>query len=202
MFYRKFVKAPIDILAALVILIIVSPFLLLIALLLMFVQGGSPFFTQPRVGYRERVFHVVKFRTMNNKRGADGQLLSDAERLTTVGKFVRKTSLDELPQLLNIVSGKMSFIGPRPLLLEYLPLYTTEQRRRHSVKPGISGWAQVNGRNSITWKDKFSYDVWYVDHQSFWLDLRILFITILKVFKAEGISAEGVATVQKFNGHN
>jgi lipopolysaccharide/colanic/teichoic acid biosynthesis glycosyltransferase len=202
MFYRQVIKAPLDILVATVIVIVISPLLLLIALMLMIVQGGNPFFTQPRIGYRERIFHVIKFRTMNNKRGPDGQLLSDKERLTRVGTFVRKTSLDELPQLLNIVLGQMSFVGPRPLLLEYLPLYSAEQRRRHDVMPGISGWAQVNGRNSIAWKDKFAYDIWYVNHQSFWLDLRIIFITIGKVFKAEGISGQGVATAEKFNGHN
>ena len=202
MVYRNLIKAPLDILVAVVILIIISPLLLLIMLLLVMIQGGNPFFTQPRVGYRERIFRVIKFRTMNNKRGPDGQLLSDKERLTGIGAFVRKTSLDELPQLFNIALGQMSFVGPRPLLLEYLPLYSAEQRRRHDVMPGISGWAQVNGRNSIAWRDKFAYDVWYVNHQSFWLDLRIIFITIVKVFKAEGISGEGVATVDKFNGNN
>lgn len=202
MFYKNFIKAPIDILVALVILIVISPILLLIALLLIIVQGGNPFFTQPRIGHRERIFHVIKFRTMNNKRGPDGHLLSDKERLTPIGSFVRKTSLDELPQLFNIALGQMSFVGPRPLLLEYLPLYSVEQRRRHDVMPGISGWAQVNGRNSIAWRDKFAYDAWYVDHQSFWLDLRIIFITVVKVFKAEGISGQGVATAEKFNGNN
>lgn len=202
MFYRQFIKVPIDILVAVIAVIILSPLLLLIALVLMITQGGNPFFTQPRVGYRERIFHVIKFRTMNNARDADGQLLSDKDRLTRIGKFIRKTSLDELPQLLNIALGHMSFVGPRPLLLEYLPLYSAEQRRRHLAMPGISGWAQVNGRNSIAWKDKLTYDVWYVNHQSFWLDLRIIFITIVKVFRAEGISGEGVATMEKFNGNN
>lgn len=202
MFYRQAIKAPLDIIVAIIALVIIAPILLLIALVLMLAQGGNPFFTQPRIGYRDRVFHVVKFRTMNTKRGADGQLLSDKERLTPIGKFVRKTSLDELPQLFNIAIGQMSFVGPRPLLLEYLPLYSPEQRRRHEVMPGISGWAQVNGRNSIAWKDKFAFDVWYVNHQSFWLDLRIIFITIGKVFKAEGISGKGVATAEKFNGNN
>lgn len=202
MFYRQAIKAPLDIIVAIIALVIIAPILLLIALVLILAQGGNPFFTQPRIGYRDRVFHVVKFRTMNTKRGADGQLLSDKERLTPIGKFVRKTSLDELPQLFNIAIGQMSFVGPRPLLLEYLPLYSPEQRRRHEVMPGISGWAQVNGRNSIAWKDKFAFDVWYVNHQSFWLDLRIIFITIGKVFKAEGISGKGVATAEKFNGNN
>jgi undecaprenyl phosphate N,N'-diacetylbacillosamine 1-phosphate transferase len=200
--YRQFIKAPIDIIVATVAIIIILPLLLLIALLLMIAQGGNPFFTQPRIGYREKIFRVIKFRTMNNKRGTNGELLSDKERLTTVGSFIRKTSLDELPQLLNIAIGQMSFVGPRPLLLEYLPLYSEEQRRRHDVMPGITGWAQVNGRNSIAWRDKFAYDMWYVNHQSFWLDLRIIFITIVKVLKAEGISGQGVVTMEKFNGNN
>jgi lipopolysaccharide/colanic/teichoic acid biosynthesis glycosyltransferase len=200
--YRRFIKAPIDILVATVALIIILPILLLIALLLVVAQGGNPFFTQSRIGYRERIFRVIKFRTMNNKRDTNGELLSDKERLTPIGSFVRKTSLDELPQLLNIAIGQMSFIGPRPLLVEYLPLYSKEQHRRHDVMPGITGWAQVNGRNSISWKDKFAYDIWYVNRQSFWLDLRIVFITIVKVFKAEGISGQGVATMEKFNGSN
>jgi undecaprenyl phosphate N,N'-diacetylbacillosamine 1-phosphate transferase len=200
--YRQFIKAPIDIIVATLAIIIILPLLLLIALLLMIAQGGNPFFTQPRIGYREKIFRVIKFRTMNNKRGNNGELLSDKERLTTVGSFIRKTSLDELPQLLNIAIGQMSFVGPRPLLLEYLPLYSEEQRRRHDVMPGITGWAQVNGRNSIAWRDKFAYDIWYVNHQSFWLDLRVIFITIVKVLKAEGISGQGVVTMEKFNGNN
>jgi lipopolysaccharide/colanic/teichoic acid biosynthesis glycosyltransferase len=200
--YRHLIKAPLDVIVAIIALMIISPIFLLIALLLIVAQGGNPFFTQPRIGYREKIFHVIKFRTMNNKRGPDGQLLSDKERLTPVGTFVRRTSLDEIPQLLNIASGQMSFVGPRPLLLEYLPLYSPEQRRRHEVMPGITGWAQVNGRNSISWRDKFALDLWYVNHQGFWLDLRILFITVGKVLKAEGISGQGVATAEKFNGKN
>ncbi len=202
MLYRQAIKAPLDILVASIVFIIISPFFLLIALLLMIVQGGNPFFTQPRIGYREKIFHVIKFRTMNNKRGPDGNLLGDKERLTPIGTFVRKTSLDEIPQLLNIIRGQMSFVGPRPLLIEYLPLYSAGQRRRHNVMPGITGWAQVNGRNAIAWRDKFAYDIWYVNHQGFWLDLRIIIITVGKVFKAEGISGPGVATAEKFNGHN
>jgi len=202
MLYRQFIKAPADILVAFVLFIVVFPLFLLIALLLMVAQGGNPFFTQPRIGYREKIFHVIKFRTMNNKRGPDGQLLGDKDRLTPIGTFVRKTSLDEIPQLLNIICGQMSFVGPRPLLLEYLPLYSPEQRRRHEVMPGITGWAQVNGRNSIAWRDKFALDIWYVNHQGFWLDLRILFMTVGKVLKAEGISGQGVVTAEKFNGNN
>ena len=200
--YRQFVKPSLDFIVALIAFVLVSPIFILIALLLFLAQGGNPFFTQRRIGYRERVFHVVKFRTMSNKRGPNGELLSDAERLTPVGAFVRRTSLDEIPQLLCVIAGTMSFVGPRPLLVEYLPVYSMEQRRRHTVKPGISGWAQVNGRNSISWKEKFNYDLWYVDHQGFWLDLRIIFLTIFKVLKSEGISGEGVATVDKFNGNN
>jgi undecaprenyl phosphate N,N'-diacetylbacillosamine 1-phosphate transferase len=202
MFYRKVIKAPLDILVATIALVISSPVLLLIALLLVTTQGGNPFFTQQRIGYRERIFRVIKFRTMNNARDPAGNLLCDEDRLTPVGQFIRRTSLDELPQLINIAIGQMSFVGPRPLLVEYLPLYSEEQRKRHNVVPGISGWAQVNGRNSIPWKDKFAYDVWYVNHQTFWLDLRIIFVTIVKVFKAEGISGRGVATMEKFNGNN
>ena len=202
MFYRYLIKRPIDILVALVVFLLLSPLFLLIALLLVIVQGGNPFFTQPRIGYREKIFHVIKFRTMNNKRGPDGQLLGDKDRLTPIGSFVRKTSLDEMPQLLNIICGQMSFVGPRPLLLEYLPLYSDEQRHRHDVMPGITGWAQVNGRNSISWRDKFAFDTWYVNHQAFWLDLRILFMTVGKVLKAEGISGQGVVTAEKFNGNN
>jgi lipopolysaccharide/colanic/teichoic acid biosynthesis glycosyltransferase len=202
MLYRQLIKAPIDILVALILFIVILPIFLLIALLLVIAQGGNPFFTQPRIGHREKVFHVVKFRTMNNKRGPDNQLLSDKERLTPIGTFVRKTSLDEIPQLLNIIRGQMSFVGPRPLLLEYLPLYSEEQRHRHDVMPGITGWAQVNGRNSIAWRDKFALDIWYVNHQGFWLDLRIIFMTVGKVLKAEGISGQGVATAEKFNGNN
>lgn len=202
MLYRHVIKAPLDFIVALVIFIVVLPVFLLIALLLVIAQGGNPFFTQPRIGRKEKIFHVVKFRTMNNKRGPDGQLLSDKDRLTPVGAFVRKTSLDEIPQLLNILLFQMSFVGPRPLLIEYLPLYSAEQRHRHDVMPGITGWAQVNGRNSIAWRDKFAFDVWYVNHQGFWLDLRILLMTVGKVLKAEGISGQGVATAEKFNGKN
>lgn len=202
MLYRHVIKAPLDFIVALVIFIVVLPVFLLIALLLVIAQGGNPFFTQPRIGRKEKIFHVVKFRTMNNKRGPDGQLLSDKDRLTPVGALVRKTSLDEIPQLLNILLFQMSFVGPRPLLIEYLPLYSAEQRHRHDVMPGITGWAQVNGRNSIAWRDKFAFDVWYVNHQGFWLDLRILLMTVGKVLKAEGISGQGVATAEKFNGKN
>ena len=191
-----------DFMVAIIILLILSPILLLLIAVLSIVNRGNPFFKQGRPGFDEKPFHVIKFRTMNNQRNVQGELLSDEERLTSVGKFVRKTSLDELPQLLNVLRGDMSLVGPRPLLVEYLSLYSPIQRRRHNVKPGITGWAQVNGRNSISWKAKFDYDIWYVNNVSFWVDLKILLITIGKVLKSEGISGRGVATVEKFNGSN
>lgn len=202
MIYRQFIKAPLDRIVGLVLLLIISPLLVLIALILQIFQGGNPFFYQTRVGYLDKTFLVFKFKTMSDEEDQHGRLLSDEKRLTSIGKFIRKTSLDELPQLINIVIGDMSFVGPRPLLVEYLHLYSDEQRRRHTVIPGITGWAQVNGRNSISWKEKFAHDVWYVNHQSFWLDLWILILTVVKVFKAEGISGRGSATMEKFNGSN
>lgn len=165
-------------------------------------NGGSPFFIQARPGKDGKLFRVIKFKTMNEKSDSLGNLLPDDVRLTRVGKFVRKTSLDEIPQLLNVIKGDMSLIGPRPLLGEYLEIYTPEQKRRHAVRPGITGWAQVNGRNTISWAEKFQFDLYYVDHLTFGLDARIFFITILKVFKAEGISGRGVATAERFNGNN
>ncbi len=158
-------------------------------------------FIQKRPGYNERIFNVIKFKTMNDDRDEHGNLLPDERRLTTIGNLIRKTSMDELPQLVNVLKGDMSFVGPRPLLVEYLPLYSTAQRKRHSVKPGITGWAQVNGRNAILWQKRFEYDIWYVDHISFMLDMKILTMTILKVFKAEGISGEGSVTMKKFSGN-
>jgi undecaprenyl phosphate N,N'-diacetylbacillosamine 1-phosphate transferase len=200
--YPRVIKPFLDILTALVALMILSPLFVLLMIVLAVSLRGNPFFVQPRAGKGEKIFKVIKFRTMNEKRDASGLLLPDADRLTVLGRWVRKTSLDELPQLLNIVAGKMSFVGPRPLLVEYLPLYSAEQRLRHTVTPGISGWAQVNGRNAIAWHQKFALDVWYVKHQSFWLDLKIMFITIFKILKAEGISGQGVVTSVKFNGSN
>lgn len=162
---------------------------------------GSPvFFTQTRPGLRGRPFKMVKFRTMTDARGPDGQLLPDADRLTAFGRFLRTTSLDELPELWNVLKGDMSLVGPRPLLMEYLPLYSPEQARRHEVRPGITGWAQVNGRNALSWEDKFRLDVWYVDHRSPWLDIRILWLTVRKVLAREGVSAAGEATMPKFTG--
>ena len=198
--YFKFVKPFLDRLISLVGLVLLSPVLLLIILLQAIANRGEPFFFQERPGKDARIFKIIKFKTMNDGKDARGNLLPDAERLTKTGKFVRKTSLDELPQLINVLKGEMSLIGPRPLLIEYLPLYSMEQARRHEVRPGITGWAQVNGRNAITWEQKFEYDVWYVDHLSFWVDVKIIFKTIKKVFVREGISAEGEATMAAFKG--
>jgi len=198
-FYRSAIKAPLDILVAAIAIVITSPILLLLCLFLYRSTGGSVLFVQPRVGKNEREFKAYKFRTMNNKRGPDNQLLPDAERLTVIGRFVRKTSLDELPQLFNIVRGEMSFIGPRPLLPEYLPYYNEEQKKRHLVMPGITGLAQINGRNLTTWEKRFEFDVFYVENVSLLLDIKIFFKTIVKVLKSEGISAEGHATMPKFS---
>ena len=199
--YRSFIKPICDLIFCLGLFIVTSPVFIIIALLLLIVNRGNPFFIQPRPGKNGKIFRVIKFKTMYDRRDAEGDLLPDAERMTTVGKFVRKTSLDEMPQLLNVIKGDMSLIGPRPLLVEYLPLYSTEQARRHEVRPGITGWAQVNGRNAITWEKKFEYDVWYVDHVSFGLDLKILLMTIAKVFKREGISQDGHQTMERFKGN-
>lgn len=198
-FYRNIIKAPADVMVAALAIVITFPILVILYLSLYRATGGNVLFVQPRIGKNERGFRVYKFRTMNNKRGADGELLPDAERLTNIGRFIRKTSFDELPQLFNIVRGDMSFIGPRPLLPEYLPYYNEEQKKRHLVKPGITGLAQVNGRNLTTWEKRFEFDVFYVENVSLWLDLRIFFKTIVKVVKSEGISAEGHATMPKFS---
>lgn len=200
--YRRFLKTFLDRLLAAAGLLLLSPVFLLVWLALLVANRGKPFFCQRRPGMGGRIFSIVKFRTMNNRRGADGQLLPDAERLTPVGRFVRKTSLDEIPQLINVFLGEMSLVGPRPLLEEYLPLYSPEQARRHEVRPGITGWAQVNGRNTVGWAKRFEMDVWYVDHLSFALDLRILWLTVLKVIRSEGISSGTAATMEKFRGNN
>jgi len=186
--------------AAVLGLLLLSPLLLFVALLLLWCLGSPVLFRQQRPGYRGRPFWLLKFRTMTNARDARGNLLPDGERLTPLGHWLRSTSIDELPGLLNILRGEMSFIGPRPLLMQYLPLYSTEQARRHHVKPGFSGWAQINGRNALSWEEKFRLDVWYVDDQSFWLDLSIFLITIWKVIRREGISAAGEATMAPFTG--
>lgn len=200
--YRKYLKRLLDFIASFFGLLLLSPVFVLVTLGLFFANGGKPFFFQARPGKGERIFKIVKFKTMNDKKDKNGDLLPDVERLTKIGSFVRKTSLDEIPQLINVLKGDMSLIGPRPLRTYYLPLYSEEQRKRHLVRPGITGWAQVNGRNAISWKKKFELDVYYVNNISFGLDLKIFFLTIKKVFIREGISQEGQATVEPFNGHN
>lgn len=200
--YKTITKPLLDVTAALIALLILSPLFLLVTLALTIANNGKPFFIQKRPGKNERIFSIIKFKTMNDAKDTQGNLLPDAQRLTAVGKFVRKTSLDELPQLINVLKGDMSFVGPRPLLPQYLPLYNEEQRKRHDVKPGITGWAQVNGRNAISWQQKFALDVWYVENQSLWLDIKILFLTFKKVFKSEGITAEGQATTTYFKGND
>ena len=201
--YRRFFKRLIDFVAALCGLVILSPLLLVVAVWLHFAnKGAGVFFLQERPGKDAEIFKVIKFKTMTDERDADGHLLPDAQRLTKVGKFIRSTSIDELPQLVNVLKGDMALIGPRPLLVQYLPLYTPEQARRHEVRPGITGWAQCHGRNAISWREKFALDVWYVDHVSLWTDIQVIFITIKKVLTREGISKEGMATTETFNGHN
>ena len=203
MMYKFFFKRFLDFLIVLIVLLIIWPFLLLITIWLHFAnKGAGAFFFQERPGKDGKIFKVIKFKTMTDERDANGNLLPDAERLTKVGRFVRSTSIDELPQLINVLKGDMALIGPRPLLPQYLPLYSKEQARRHEVRPGITGWAQVHGRNAISWTKKFELDVWYVDHCSFWLDTKIIFLTIKKVFIREGISQKGQATMEKFNGLN
>ncbi len=199
--YKNGLKRLIDFLAAFTGLLILSPVFVVVTVGLYFANNGKPFFFQTRPGKNARLFRIIKFKTMNDKKDKDGNLLPDAERLTKIGSFVRKTSLDEIPQLINVLKGEMSLIGPRPLLPEYLPLYSAEQYRRHEVRPGITGWAQVNGRNAISWQQKFEYDVWYVDHLSFALDLRILFLTLKKVLIREGINTDGQATTERFKGN-
>jgi lipopolysaccharide/colanic/teichoic acid biosynthesis glycosyltransferase len=198
--YRHFGKRMLDIIVSLALLILFSPVILLIMGIQRFVGIGGIFFSQRRPGYKERAFVMLKFKTMADTYDENGRLLPDVHRLTPWGNFLRKTSLDELPQLVNILRGNMSLVGPRPLLIEYLPLYDTRQRRRHLVKPGITGWAQVNGRNAITWEQKFELDVWYTEHVSFWLDLRIMMITLKKIFTAEDINHTGHATMPVFKG--
>ncbi|HTO17316.1 MAG TPA: sugar transferase [Edaphocola sp.] len=198
--YRLFFKRLFDFSVSLIALLILSPILLFVTVALYFSNQGKPFFIQRRPGKNEKIFSIVKFKTMSEKKDTNGQLLPDAIRLTSLGKIIRKTSIDELPQLINVLIGDMSLIGPRPLLIQYLPLYNKEQKRRHEVRPGITGWAQVNGRNAISWNQKFKYDVWYVDNLSFLLDLRIFIKTIKKVFISEGISQDGQATMEPFKG--
>lgn len=201
--YKKYIKRALSFIIALIALICIGWFIVIVAIFLHFAnKGAGAFFTQDRPGKDGKLYKVIKFKTMTDERDENGDLLLDKYRLTKVGKIVRSLSIDELPQLINILKGDMSFIGPRPLLVKYLPLYSPEQMRRHEVRPGISGWAQVNGRNTISFTKQFEYDVWYVDHLTFWLDVKIFFMTILKVFKREGISGEGQATRELFNGKN
>lgn len=201
--YKSCLKRIIDFILVLCVLLIIWPIMLIITVWLLFAnKGAGVFFYQDRPGKNGKIFKVIKFKTMTDERDANGKLLPDADRLTKVGKFVRSTSIDELPQLLNVLKGDMALIGPRPLLPRYLALYTREQARRHEVRPGITGWAQVNGRNAISWTKKFEYDVWYVDHCSFMLDLKIVFMTIKKILIREGISQDGQATMEAFNGNN
>ena len=201
--YKHFFKRLIDFSVALIVLICISPLLLVVTLWLYFAnKGGGAFFLQERPGKNGKIFRVIKYKTMTDERDGQGQLLPDEQRLTPVGSFVRSTSIDELPQLFNVLKGDMSLIGPRPLLPQYLALYSPSQARRHEVRPGISGWAQCHGRNAISWTQKFEYDVWYVDHVSFLTDMKVIYYTIKAVLKRDGISAEGQATIEPFNRSN
>ena len=199
--YHNFLKRFLDLIVSLVAFSLLLPLFIIVTGLLYIANQGKPFFVQPRPGKSGRIFRLVKFKTMNDRKDAAGNLLSDAERLTAVGRFIRKTSLDEIPQLINVIKGEMSLIGPRPLLVEYLPLYNDTQKRRHEVRPGITGWAQVNGRNAIGWKEKFELDVWYVDNMSLLLDCKIIIFTMMKVVKSEGVSQQGHVTMTKFQGN-
>ena len=200
--YKYFFKRIIDFISALIGLVLLCPIFLIVTVFLYFANDGKPFFFQMRPGKNGKVFKIVKFKTMNDKKDNNGNLLSDEIRLTRVGGFVRKTSLDEIPQLVNVLKGDMSLIGPRPLLTDYIHLYNDFQNRRHEVKPGITGWAQVNGRNAISWDKKFEYDVWYVEHIGFLLDCKIIVKTIQKVIKSDGINAVDGNTKEPFNGYN
>lgn len=202
MIYKRIFKRLVDLLLALPAFLLLSPVFLILTIRLYFANDGSPFFVQPRPGKGGRIFRLIKFKTMNDRRNATGKLLPDKERLTDIGRFIRSTSLDEIPQLLNVIKGDMSLIGPRPLLVRYLDRYTPEQARRHEVRPGITGWAQVNGRNAISWEKRFEYDVYYVDNLSFALDMKILWLTLIKVFKREGISSQTSVTMEEFKGSN
>ena len=199
--YKNGIKRIIDFVLSLIGLVVLSPVFIIVTILLYFAnKGAGVFFTQERPGKEGRIFKVIKFKSMTDERDANGILLSNEERITRVGAFIRSTSLDEIPQLINVLKGDMALIGPRPLLVEYLPLYSKQQARRHEVRPGITGWAQVNGRNAISWTDKFKLDVWYVDHLSFQLDLKIFFLTLKKVFIREGISSDTSVTMEPFKG--
>lgn len=201
--YRSFFKRFLDFWISLIALICISPILLVVTIWLHFAnKGAGAFFLQERPGLHAKIFKVIKFKTMTDERDAEGNLLPDAQRLTKVGSFVRSTSIDELPQLINVLKGDMALIGPRPLLPQYLPLYSKEQARRHEMRPGISGWAQCHGRNAISWTEKFNLDVWYVDHCTLWTDIQVIWITVMKVLKRADINEAGQATMEAFNGHN
>ena len=202
MIYRRYIKRILDLLLAFMSLILLSPLMLVVGIGLAVANRGKIFFTQRRPGKNARIFKVIKFKTMTDACDASGRLLPDANRLTKIGRLVRSTSLDELPQLINVLKGDMSLVGPRPLLPEYLPLYSSEQARRHEVRPGITGWAQCHGRNAISWKEKFSLDVWYVDHLSLKTDLKVIFITMTKVLRRVDISSATSVTMEPFNGNN
>lgn len=201
--YRSFFKRFLDFWISLIVLICISPILLVVTIWLHFAnKGAGAFFFQERPGKDAKIFKVIKFKTMTDERDEEGNLLPDAQRLTRVGKFVRSTSVDEMPQLINVLKGDMALVGPRPLLVQYLSLYSKEQARRHEVRPGISGWAQCHGRNAISWAEKFKLDVWYVDHCTLWTDIKVIWITIMKVLKRADINEAGQATMEAFNGHN
>lgn len=199
--YRHFIKRILDISLSFIILALLSPILIVTFIFLTIANKGEAFFVQKRPGKDGKIFKIIKFKSMNDKKGPDGKLLPDSERITKVGQFVRKTSLDEIPQLFNVLKGDMSLIGPRPLLIQYLPLYNEEQRKRHLVRPGITGWAQVKGRNTVPWPRRFELDVWYVRNISFWLDVKILWLTFRKVIERDGISSETSATMEMFTGN-
>ena len=199
--YQIIIKKLIDFLCSLILILLLSPMIILITFALLFANQGKPFFFQTRPGKHGKLFNIIKFKTMNDKKDSSGNLLSDEIRLTKIGKFVRKTSIDELPQLINVLMGHMSLVGPRPLLTQYLPLYNDFQQRRHIVKPGMTGWAQINGRNAISWEQKFEYDVWYVDNLSLKLDIKIVLLTIKKVVVSEGVSSKDNITMDEFLGN-
>jgi lipopolysaccharide/colanic/teichoic acid biosynthesis glycosyltransferase len=200
--YLTIVKPFLDFLISLIAFLIFLPLFVLITIILSIANSGNPFFIQIRPGKHARLFRLIKFKTMNDRRDKEGKLLPDSERLTTIGRFLRRTSIDEIPQLINVLKGEMSLVGPRPLLMEYLPLYSAEQSRRHDVKPGMTGWAQINGRNAISWDEKFRCDVWYVDHWSLWLDIKILAMTMLNVVLRKGINHNATETMPFFQGSN
>ncbi|BAU54350.1 sugar transferase [Mucilaginibacter gotjawali] len=200
--YKNFFKRLIDVWLSIFAVLILFPFILILIVILFLTNAGTPFFFQLRPGKGGKPFKLIKFKTMNDTKDKEGNLLPDAGRITHLGRIIRNTSLDEIPQLLNVIKGDMSLVGPRPLLTEYMPLYNANQKKRHDVRPGITGWAQVNGRNLINWGQKFEYDVWYTSHLTFWLDVKIVWMTFAKVFKREGISHKGHVTMHKFKGDN